>query len=174
MKNFIDWAVKAVQESKSQQHAPREFEAKPSVSMPLEILETVLGVPPEHDRDADPHGTHPQIEDAPPAPILEVVVAPKLDTPWKFPEPTSLTSTDVEDDPKFSLRKAIVAPDIYTSPEDRNRAIDLRWVLRDIKSNRLKLFPVNESDLRDLIEMGLVEMRDDAPVLTSAGNSVVS
>jgi len=171
MKNFIDWAVKAVQESKSQRHAPREFEAKPPVSIPLEILETV---PPEHDRDADPHDTHPQIEDAPRAPILEVVVEPKLDTPWKSPEPTGLISTHIQGDPKFSLRKAIVAPDIYTSPDERNRAIDLRWILRDIKSNRLKLFPVNESDLRDLIEMGLVEMRDDAPVLTSAGNSVVS
>ena len=173
MKNFIDWAVKAVQESKSQQRAPREFEAKPPVSIPMEILETVLGGPPEHDGDADPHGTRPQIKDAPPTPILEVV-EPKLDTPWKYPEPTSLISTDVQGDPKFSLRKAIVAPDIYTSPDERNRAIDLRWILRDIKSNRLKLFPVNESDLRDLIEMGLVEMRDDAPVLTSAGNSVVS
>ena len=171
MKNFIDWAVKAVQESKSQRHAPREFEVKPPVSIPLEILETV---PPEHDRDADLHDTHPQIEDAPRAPILEVVVEPKLDTPWKSPEPTGLISTHIQGDPKFSLRKAIVAPDIYTSPDERNRAIDLRWVLRDIKSNRLKLFPVNESDLRDLVEMGLVEMRDDAPVLTSAGNSVVS
>ena len=171
MKNFIDWAVKAVQESKSQRHAPREFEAKPPVSIPLEILETV---PPEHDRDADPDDTHPQIEDAPRAPILEVVVEPKLDTPWKSPEPTGLISTHIQGDPKFSLRKAIVAPDIYTSPDERNRAIDLRWVLRDIKSSRLKLFPVNESDLRDLVEMGLVEMRDDAPVLTSAGNSVVS
>lgn len=174
MKNFIDWAVKAVQESKSQQQALDQFERKTSVTIPLEILETVLGKPRGHERDTDLHSTSQQIESAPPAPIPEVVVAPKPETTWRSTEPTSSISTVVEGDPKFSLWKAIVAPDIYTSPVDRDRAIDLRWVLRDIKSNRLKLFPANESDLRDLVEMGLVEMRDDAPVLTSAGVAVVS
>ena len=43
-----------------------------------------------------------------------------------------------------------------------------------IKSSRLKLFPVNQHDLRDLIDMGLVEMRDDAPVLSNAGAGVIS
>ena len=67
--------------------------------------------------------------------------------------------------------KAIVEPDIYTAPK---RAIVLRWVLRDIKANRLKLSPVDQHDLRDLIDMGLVEMPNDAPVLTNAGvNAIV-
>ena len=72
------------------------------------------------------------------------------------------------------VRKAIVEPDLYTAPVDRDRAITLRWVLRDIKSNRLKLLPVNQRDLRGLIDMGLVEMRDDAPVPTNAGVGVIS
>jgi hypothetical protein len=72
-----------------------------------------------------------------------------------------------------NLLKAIVEPDIYTARADRNRAIDLRWVLRDIKSNRLKWSPVNPHDLRMLTIMGLVEVRDDAPVLTNAGVSVI-
>jgi hypothetical protein len=72
------------------------------------------------------------------------------------------------------LLKAIVEPDIYTAPADRERAITLRWVLRDIKANRLKLSPVSQHDLQDLIDLGLVEMRDDAPVLTNAGiNAIV-
>jgi hypothetical protein len=53
------------------------------------------------------------------------------------------------------------------------RAIVLRWVLRDIKSNRLKWSPINQHDLRKLTIMGLVEMRDDAPALTNAGVSVL-
>ena len=50
---------------------------------------------------------------------------------------------------------------------DLDTAIRLRWALRDIKAKRTKLTPVSPSDLKCLIEMGLVEMRDDAPVLTS-------
>jgi len=51
-----------------------------------------------------------------------------------------------------------------------DRAIRLRWVMRDIRSKRLKLSPVSPDDLRTLIDMGLVEMRDDIPVLTSDGD----
>ena len=46
---------------------------------------------------------------------------------------------------------------------DLDTAIRLRWALRDIKAQRTKLTPVSPSDLKTLIEMGLVEMRDDAP-----------
>jgi hypothetical protein len=53
------------------------------------------------------------------------------------------------------------------------RAIALRWTLRDIKAKRLRLSPVGESDLNTLIELGLIEMRDDAPVLTQAGHDVL-
>ena len=52
---------------------------------------------------------------------------------------------------------------------DLERAIALRWTLRDILANRLKLSPLRDDDLRTLIDLGLVEMRDDAPVVTQAG-----
>jgi hypothetical protein len=52
---------------------------------------------------------------------------------------------------------------------DLERAIGLRWALRDILSDRLKLAPVPDDDLRTLIELGFVEMRDDAPAVTQAG-----
>ena len=51
-----------------------------------------------------------------------------------------------------------------------DRAIRLRWMLRDIRGKRLKLSPVSPDDLRTLIDMGLVEMRDDVPVLTRDGD----
>jgi Mn-dependent DtxR family transcriptional regulator len=50
------------------------------------------------------------------------------------------------------------------------RVIALRWMLRDIKARRLKLSPVSAADLATLAELGLIEMRDDAPVLTQAGD----
>ena len=53
------------------------------------------------------------------------------------------------------------------------RAIALRWVLRDIKAKRLKLSPVGAGDLNILTELGLIEMRDDVPILTSAGHAVL-
>jgi hypothetical protein len=52
---------------------------------------------------------------------------------------------------------------------DLDQAIALRWALRDIAAKRLKLTPLKEDDLQTLIELGLVEMRDGAPVVTPSG-----
>ena len=52
---------------------------------------------------------------------------------------------------------------------DLDGRIHLRWVLRDMKGKRTKVSPVSPDDPRGLIEMGLVEMRDDTPALTDAG-----
>ena len=48
-------------------------------------------------------------------------------------------------------------------------AVRLRWVLRDIKGNRLKLSPSHPNDLRILVDMGFVEIQNDVLVITSAG-----
>ena len=45
--------------------------------------------------------------------------------------------------------------------------------MRDIKAKRTKLSPVNQDDLRTLIEMGLVEMRNDSPALTNEGHRAI-
>ena len=50
-----------------------------------------------------------------------------------------------------------------------DNAIRLRWALRDIKGNRLKLTPVDPNDIRTLIDMGFVEMINDEPVVTATG-----
>jgi hypothetical protein len=41
--------------------------------------------------------------------------------------------------------------------------------LRDIKGKRTQLSPVSPDDLGTLIEKGLIEMRDEVPVLTNEG-----
>jgi hypothetical protein len=52
---------------------------------------------------------------------------------------------------------------------DLDRAIALRWTLRDIVAKRLKLTPLKDDDLQTLMELGLVEMRDGVPVVTQSG-----
>lgn len=54
------------------------------------------------------------------------------------------------------------------------KAIDLRWTLRDIQARRLKLSPISDDDLTTLTELGLVEMREEVLVLTPTGTSVVN
>jgi hypothetical protein len=54
------------------------------------------------------------------------------------------------------------------------RAIALRWALRDIKAKRLKLSPVSEGDLATLAHLGLVEMQNDDPVLTHSGHTALN
>jgi hypothetical protein len=52
---------------------------------------------------------------------------------------------------------------------DLEKAIALRWALRDIVAKRLRLTPVGDDDLRILSELGYVELQDGAPVATQAG-----
>ena len=56
---------------------------------------------------------------------------------------------------------------------DLEQAIALRWTLRDIKAKRTKLSPVSATDFASLIELGLIEMRNNVPVLTEAGHNVL-
>ena len=55
---------------------------------------------------------------------------------------------------------------------DPLRAIDLVWTLRDIKAKRT-LLPIDPDHLRELIELGLVEMHDDVPAITNKGHHVL-
>jgi hypothetical protein len=50
-------------------------------------------------------------------------------------------------------------------------AIDLRWTMKDIAAKRWVM--LNEAHVAKLIGMGLVEMRDDRPVLTVTGQNTV-
>ena len=48
-------------------------------------------------------------------------------------------------------------------------AIDLRWTLKDIAA--IRSWMINKQHLAQLIELGLVEMREDVPHLTIAGQN---
>jgi hypothetical protein len=61
-------------------------------------------------------------------------------------------------------------PDSPMTGLSLDTAIHLRWILRDIKGKRTKLSPVSPDDLRTLLEMGLIEMRDEVPELTDEGH----
>jgi hypothetical protein len=54
------------------------------------------------------------------------------------------------------------------------KAIGLRWTLRDIQARRLKMSPVSDVDLAVLKDLGLIDVRDEGPVLTPAGIAVVN
>jgi hypothetical protein len=49
------------------------------------------------------------------------------------------------------------------------KAIALRWALRDIIAKRLKLTPLKDDDLQALLELGFIEMQDGSPVVTQTG-----
>jgi hypothetical protein len=50
-------------------------------------------------------------------------------------------------------------------------AIDLRWTMKDVAGKRW--FILNQAHVTQLIELGLVEMRDERPVLAIAGQNTV-
>ena len=56
---------------------------------------------------------------------------------------------------------------------EADRVEALRWSLRDIQAKRLKLFPVSEEDLSELVDLGLIELRADSPVLTRTGMRLI-
>lgn len=54
-----------------------------------------------------------------------------------------------------------------------DKAIGLRWTLRDIQARRIKLSAVSDEDLRLLSGLQLIDVRDEGPVLTQAGIAVL-
>ena len=74
-----------------------------------------------------------------------------------------------QQEPKAGTHKS----DLKIADLDSSEQIRLRWTLRDIRSNRTKMFPVSPDDLSMLTEMGLVEMRNDVPVLTDEGHRAI-
>jgi hypothetical protein len=97
---------------------------------------------------------------------LALSIRAPVDTPTYTPA-TPPAADDAT--PQPALLRAIVKPGIHTERADRERAVDLRWVLRDIRNRRLKCSSEVQNDLEILIEFKLVEMRDGEPILTNAG-----
>jgi len=97
-------------------------------------------------------------------------------------EPVLANSVDQtsSDEPAFGLvetagdggNAAAMAeqPESALAGFDLDTAIRLRWALRDIKAKRTKFSPISPDDLRILVQMGLVEIRDEVPALTDEGD----
>nr|WP_094975890.1 hypothetical protein [Bradyrhizobium symbiodeficiens]AWM10958.1 hypothetical protein CIT39_05135 [Bradyrhizobium symbiodeficiens]QDF42212.1 hypothetical protein FJN17_01105 [Bradyrhizobium symbiodeficiens] len=63
---------------------------------------------------------------------------------------------------------------VWAAPADRERAIVLRWALRDIRAKRLGLFPLDQHVFQTLLDMGLAELSDGQPILTQAGSAAIA
>jgi hypothetical protein len=179
--DLIDWTIQEAQHLKYERRGPSDLDAGPSLDKLLAVLERELVGPTNPEDPVAQIAGAPSIQMTTEEPIArpssEAVAAPKTDDvsdlPAVAPAASSTSAEARTEEPKSTLLMAIVEPGIYTARVDRDRAIALRWVLRDIKNNRLKWWPVNQHDLRDLIDMELVEMRNDAPVLTNAGVNAI-
>jgi hypothetical protein len=173
--DLVNWTMREARQLSPEHHMHREIEGPFNEFLPG-VLEGERGeLRPEGEEVRSINVNSVQVTFGSPitTPSSEV---PKPDATSDLHAPAQAAASDPSDRqvaPMSPLLKAIVEPDIYTAPADRERAIALRWVLRDIKANRLKLSPVDQQDLRDLIDMGLVEMRNDAPALTNAGVSAI-
>jgi hypothetical protein len=111
--------------------------------------------------------------DAEPTPSVDRPVAEEAASEAVVSEPAAEEGSETRVDDKAPLASQGTMAEQTSSPWaglDLDTAIRLRWALRDIKAKRTKLTPVSPGDLKTLVEMGLVEMRDDAPVLTNEGH----
>ena len=100
--------------------------------------------------------------------------------------PVATENTFIDSAPG-KLESAIATPDVERRNEapttmqsilplsslDLDTAIRLRWALRDIKAKRTNLTPVSPADLKTLIEMGLLEMRDEALMLSNEAHQAL-
>jgi hypothetical protein len=118
----------------------------------------------------------PIFGDADPTPPVDQPIAEEAPSEAVVSEPAGEETNATGVDDKAPLASQGTAAAQTRSPLaglDLDTAIRLRWALRDIKAKRTKLTPVSPSDLKTLIEMGLVEMRDDAPMLTNEAHQAL-
>ncbi|WP_210266229.1 hypothetical protein [Bradyrhizobium australiense] len=173
---LINWTIQKAQGLKAK---PSDHDRGPSLEWLLSILEPEPAASTKlegHPNDSIANSRNTPVAAGEPIqrPSCEVVPSDNMSgIPSAAPEALAASPEAQNDGSKSNLLTAILEPHIHTAPENRDRAIALRWVLRDIKSNRAKLSPISPEDLRALIELDLVETRDDAVVLTTAGASAV-
>ena len=108
-------------------------------------------------------------------PSVDRPIAEKAASETVVSEPAveEANATRVDDRPTLASQGMAEQTNSPWARLDLDTAIRLRWALRDIKAKRTKLTPVSPSDLKTLIEMGLAEMCDDAPMLTNQGHQAI-
>jgi hypothetical protein len=179
---LINWTIEEAGLLKVEQPQPRDLDPIPSLDQLLAWPEGDLSGRPTEPVDsvAKSAPIHSTAEAAPVVPPSnDAVVAPQPQPKAVSYSPAAVSlsyaiSADVRtEEPKPLISAEIIKPDIPAAAVDRDRMIVLRWVLRDIRSNRLKWWPIKQHDLQTLIEMGLVEMCDGIPVLTTTGAQAI-
>jgi hypothetical protein len=178
--DLVNWTMREARQLSPEHHMHSEVEGPSSLNdILLGVLEGERGEPkPESEgvRSINVHSVQVTFGSPITSSASEVSEILEPDAASNRPAHTQASPSppvDRRTAPMSPLLEAIVEPHIYIAPADRERAIALRWGLRDIKANRLKLSPIGQQDLRDLIDMGLVEMRNDVPVLTNAGVTAI-
>ena len=174
---LINWTIQKAQRLKVE---PSDDGRGPSIEWLLSIVEPEPAVSAEVEADRKDGITTSRNTPKPDAariarpPCELVAISDNMSVvPSDVPETFTAASEAVDDKSRSDLLGAILAPGSHVAPETRDRAIALRWVLRDIKSDRVKLPAISPNNLRTLIELDLVEVRSDAIVLTTAGASAV-
>jgi hypothetical protein len=181
--DLVNWTMREAKQLGPERHMHGENEATPSLDNLLEVLEGERGKP-EMGGNRAVSIRSVQVafsEPVPPRSDTSETPQPGIAADQRTfpnvppPVPAGFLAMRISSaQPMSPLLKALLEPDIYTTPADRERAIMLRWVLRDIKADRLKLSPADQRDLRDLTDMGLVEIRNNTPVLTTAGTDAIA
>jgi hypothetical protein len=179
--NLVDWTIQEAQHLKAEKREPADFNDKSSLGKLLAVLErepagrTAAEGPDALIATSIRLAVEEPVARLPSETVAAAEPVAVSDRPAAAPAASAISSAEaLTAEPNSALLMAIVEPDIYTARADRDRAVALRWVLRDIKNDRLKGCPVNEIDLRNLMEIGLVEMRNDTPVLTNAGVNAIT
>jgi hypothetical protein len=154
MLNFdlVNWTMREARQLSPGHHMHSDIEGSSSLNNIL------LGVPEGERGEPSSQGTRPinvgsvQLTVGNPTarPPSDLTEEPKPETASDLLAYTQAPSApaDGQAAPMCALLKAVVEPDIYTASADRERAIVLRWVLRDIKADRLKLSPAPDARRR--------------------------
>jgi hypothetical protein len=173
---LINWTIEEAKLLKAERPQPSDMDPIPSLDQLLAWPEGDLSGGPTEPVDsvAKSAPIRSTAEAAPVGPPSnDAVVPPQPKAAFYSAVAASVSysiSADVRtEEPKPLVSAEIIKPDLPAAAVDSDRMIVLRWVLRDIRSNRLKWWPIKQHDLQTLIEMGLVEMRDGIPVLTDKG-----
>jgi hypothetical protein len=149
--DLIDWTIQEAEHLKTERHEPDDVDGTTSFDKLLDLLEgerveqSISEVPSV--QIASALISIQEATDAPtgqpPSDVMGLSKSELISSLPVYTQAAASTSADgwVEAQmPELlkamsNLHKAIVEPDIYTAIADRDRAIDLRWVLRDIRQS---------------------------------------
>ena len=147
---------------------------------PAPAVKTAAAVPPIHPVAIQPQQTKllplidpPAMSSTTPRPAVPIFEEdsppPSLSGQQDNVEPAANAVADAAADHMESAVKRAQQAKALLAEMDIDTAIRLRWVMRDIRSKRTKLSPVSGNDLTALMDLGLVELREELPRLTALG-----